>query len=40
VLGAFREALAGSADPLHRELLSVLREAEPMHGSDQPHGRL
>ena len=40
VLGAFRDALAGGGDPLHRELLSLLREAEPMHGSDQPHGRL
>ena len=40
VLAAFREALAGTADPLHRELLSLLREAEPMQGSDQPHGRL
>ncbi len=40
VLAAFRDALADSRDPLHRELLSVLREAEPMRGSDQPHGRL
>ena len=40
VLGAFRDALAGGGDPLHRELLSELREAEPMQGSDQPHGRL
>ncbi|MFC1407322.1 MULTISPECIES: serine protease [Streptacidiphilus] len=40
VLGAFRDALAGGGDPLHRELLSLLREAEPMQGSDQPHGRL
>jgi hypothetical protein len=36
---AFARALDGS-DPAHRELLSTLRQLEPMRGSDQPHGTL
>lgn len=34
------DGAAGRGDPLHRELLALLHRAEPMQGSDQPHGRL
>jgi hypothetical protein len=40
VRGVFTRALAADPTPLGRELLALLRAAEPMRASDQAHGRL
>jgi predicted ATPase len=43
VRDAFARALEGAPGDglaVHRELLALLRRAEPMQGGDQPHGRL
>ncbi|MFC1421448.1 serine protease [Streptacidiphilus cavernicola] len=39
VRNAFAAALTGQ-DPVHGELLSALRQLEPVRGGDQPHGTL
>ncbi|MEY9969195.1 hypothetical protein ABIA33_007283 [Streptacidiphilus sp. MAP12-16] len=40
VRAAFRAVLSAHSTALHQELLSALRAAEPMQGTDQPHGTL